>query len=78
MKTAIQKMINEYQLKIAGCEILTCDLECRKREIREFHRQTSPYVDELISIDKDITKLYTKKQAYTQAKRDFESLLDNI
>lgn len=67
MKKQIRILIKDYKAKVCDCETIISDLEEGKKEARnEIERRA---IINVISINE------AKKQAYTQALKDIESIL---
>lgn len=73
MNTAISKMKADYELKIEGCDKLISHLRISIATNRRNGRE-----DKNKDLRKERAIEQAKRQAYVQAKYDFDSLLDCI
>ena len=73
MKEEIEKLKTEYDLKIENCDIL---IEHASESIRKYRSKTNKDLVDTFRKDRSIEQ--AKRQAYVQAKSDFDSLLDYV
>lgn len=73
MKEEIEKLMSEYDLKIENCDIL---IEHISDSIRKYRSETNKGI--VNSFRKDRAIEQSKRQAYVQAKYDFDGLLDHV
>ncbi|MGK0269479.1 MAG: hypothetical protein ACI88H_000110 [Cocleimonas sp.] len=73
IQKAIEKMKAEYEQKIQNCDVLIAD--CRKRTAIA---RKSGCDSEADFVRKDRAIEQAKRQAYVQAKYDFDSLFDYV
>lgn len=73
MKTEIEKLKTEYDLKIKNCDIL---IDHASDSIRQYRSAANK--DLISSFRKDRSIEQAKRQAYVQAHADFDSLLDYV
>ena len=71
IKVEIERFIEEYDRKIEGCEKL---LEIAKERIREARKSGDCQAE----LRKSQSSLFAQYHAYSQAKYDFDSLLDYV
>ena len=73
MQSEINKLLAEYQLKINNCNT---KLECIADSIRKSRRADDRGA--MTDLRKEQSIIDARKQAYTQASADIESLLDYV
>lgn len=73
METEIEKMKAHYDLKIE-----TCDKQIKQARTAIAICRKQNRDDESLSLRKDRAEIQARRQAYVQAKYDFDSLLDYI
>ncbi len=73
MQDKIDKLILEYNSKIASC-----DNRIRNSEVRKETARRSEKDDEIDEIRQEIHIINAQRQAYFQAKVDIDSLLDYV
>ena len=73
MKTEIEKLKTDYELKIKNCDIL---IDHTSESIKTYRSKDNK--DLINSFRKDRAIEQAKRQAYVQAKYDFDSLLDYV
>ena len=80
MRSAIEKLIDEYDLKISDNNKILSSLEQRKSELRNLicdsMLQKQEKDSELASISKTEIRLVARNSCYVQTKYDFDSLID--
>jgi hypothetical protein len=74
MLKEIEKMKEQYDFKIDGCDKVIRHL----RESIKINRKLGTDVDEAKRLRKDRAIEQAKRQAYVQAKYDFDSLIDYV
>ena len=74
MLEEIEKMKAQYDVKIEDCDKMIDHL----RELIEINSKFGTDVDEAKLLRKDRVIEQAKRQAYVQAKYDFDSLLDYV
>jgi hypothetical protein len=70
---AIEKLIEEYEIKISNCEILLAGQQINFRAARKSNDDTMRGI-----LSKEIAIKNAQKTSYMQAKSDIESLLDYV
>jgi hypothetical protein len=70
-QTQIERFIADYDRKVRDIDFL---IERNKERIQRFRKQAGRDIDSDLLIEKH--KLDAQRQAYVQAMKDFESLLD--
>jgi len=73
MKNSIEKLINEYAMKIQMCDKVIHGLEETKRIARR-----EKFIEDSKRIRGELQVVYAQRQSYVQAKVDIDSLLDNL
>lgn len=73
MKDEIEKIKTDYDLKIEGCDIL---IKHMGESIKRYRSEANKWLIDSIRRDRAIEQ--AKRQAYVQAKYDFDSLLDYV
>lgn len=71
IKKEIEKQISDYEQKIAECDVLIDGLKAERRLFRSYNDTNS-----VKSVSKELAVKQAQRQAYVQAKSDFDSLLD--
>lgn len=70
MEEAIQKLMREYDDKINDCDLMLDNITEQRNRLK-----TCEYIMR-IDLQKEVWIWESRKQAYIQAKKDIESLLD--
>lgn len=73
MKDEIEKLKTDYDLKIESCDIL---INHSSENIKQYRSAANKSIIDSLRKDRAIEQ--AKRQAYVQAKYDFDSLLDYI